>query len=97
MIYWLAVTGQLSAALKQYLICQGVLADELGVAPAAETAALYDEIQRTHGKPLLLTAPAYTGVSALLPAHNLPRQLHGVVGREHELGYIGALLKPSMD
>ena len=96
LIYWLAMTGQPSAALKQYLICQQVLADELGVAPAAETTALYDEIQRQgmHGKPLQLTMPAYQGVTSLLPlpAHNLPRQLNAVVGRERELAYIAARL-----
>lgn len=96
LIYWLAVTGQPSAALKQYLICQRVLADELGVAPAPETTALYDEIQRKgmSGNSLLLTMPAYTGVSSLLPlpTHNLPRQLHAVVGRERELAYIAARL-----
>jgi DNA-binding SARP family transcriptional activator/predicted ATPase len=39
-----AHSGQRSAALAQYAICRQVLADELGVAPADETQALYQAI-----------------------------------------------------
>src|SRR5262249_41150380 len=37
-----ALTGQRSAALHQYDLCRRVLAGELGVAPEAETTALYE-------------------------------------------------------
>ena len=41
----LAMTGQRSAALRQYRECVRALADELGVAPLRETTALYDEVR----------------------------------------------------
>ncbi|HOT92131.1 MAG TPA: AAA family ATPase [Anaerolineae bacterium] len=41
----LALAGQRSAALKQYELCRRLLAEELGVAPTAETEALYDRIR----------------------------------------------------
>jgi len=37
--------GQRKAALAQYERCRQVLADELGVEPSAETAALYEQIR----------------------------------------------------
>ena len=40
-----ARSGQRSAALAQYERCRKVLADELGIAPAAETTALYEHIR----------------------------------------------------
>jgi predicted ATPase/DNA-binding SARP family transcriptional activator len=43
----LAGTGRRSDALAQYAACRRVLADELGVGPAAETVALAERI-RTH-------------------------------------------------
>jgi WD40 repeat protein/DNA-binding SARP family transcriptional activator len=41
----LALGGQRSAALAQYETCRRLLADELGVEPAAETTALYEQIR----------------------------------------------------
>lgn len=41
----LALSGQRGAALAHYEVCRRVLADELGIAPAAETLALYDHIR----------------------------------------------------
>lgn len=41
----LALAGQRSAALKQYELCRRLLVEELGVAPTAETEALYDRIR----------------------------------------------------
>ncbi len=41
----LALSGERSAALAQYERCRRVLADELGVEPAAETTALYQRIR----------------------------------------------------
>lgn len=40
----LALQGERDAALRQYDLCRRLLADELGVAPAPETAALYSRI-----------------------------------------------------
>lgn len=58
--------GQRGAALAQYDRCRKVLADELGIAPAAETTALYEQIrsgplERTAGAHVMTTrqyAPA---------------------------------------
>jgi DNA-binding SARP family transcriptional activator len=41
----LAQCGQRSAALAQYNKCRRLLADELGLEPAAETTALYEKIR----------------------------------------------------
>lgn len=96
LMYWLAVTGQPSAALQQYAICCSALADELGVAPSPETIALYHEIKARgiDGKPTPLPMPAHNSDHSVLPfpAHNLPRQHLSVVGRERELLYLAARL-----
>lgn len=76
----LARTGQRSAALEQYLVCQRVLAEGLGVAPAAETTALYERL-RTAGES---------------PRHNLPAPATTFVGRAHELAQVeNALRRPA--
>jgi DNA-binding SARP family transcriptional activator/tetratricopeptide (TPR) repeat protein len=41
----LALSGRRAAALAQYEACRQVLAEELGVAPGAETTALYERIR----------------------------------------------------
>jgi WD40 repeat protein/DNA-binding SARP family transcriptional activator/predicted ATPase len=41
----LAHSGQRAAALAQYVQCQKILADELGVEPDPETTALYEQIR----------------------------------------------------
>jgi predicted ATPase/DNA-binding SARP family transcriptional activator len=40
-----AHTGQRAAALRQYQLCVGILREELGVTPSAETTALYKQIR----------------------------------------------------
>jgi len=72
----LARTGQHSAALAQYETCRRILAEELGVEPAAETTALYERIQAAR-------SARY---------HNLPSQPTPFVGREEELREIHRLL-----
>lgn len=66
----LALTGQRSAALRQFRECVRALADELGVAPLRETTALYDDVRS--GRLAGLTRPAplavRPAVSALSPA-----------------------------
>lgn len=47
----LARNGQRSAALRQYEICEQILADELGVTPAPTTRALYDQIRTEPAPP----------------------------------------------
>ena len=55
----LALMGERSAALAQYESCQRILADEFGVAPLAETTALYEQIRR--GEMGLPTAAGWAG------------------------------------
>ncbi|MEZ4661938.1 MAG: BTAD domain-containing putative transcriptional regulator [Caldilineaceae bacterium] len=51
-MYYLACTGQRSAALQQYQRCQQLLAEMLDVAPNAEITALYEQIKQGVGQPL---------------------------------------------
>jgi DNA-binding SARP family transcriptional activator len=58
-------TGDRAAAVRQYEACAKALAAELGIEPAAETAALY--------RTLLRAEPPVTVPVSRAPAHNLPR------------------------
>lgn len=72
----LARSGQRSVALAQYQACRQVLAEELGVEPAAETLALYQRIQ--------------TAETAHRP--HLPLQSTSFIGRQKEVAEIQHLL-----
>lgn len=63
----LAWDGQVPAALAQYERCRQLLADELGVEPAAETTALWEQI-RAGALPQLKAEPPAVGPPAV-PAH----------------------------
>lgn len=76
----LALSGQRSAALSQYLRCERSLAAELGVPPDAETTALHRQIQNN------TLAPG----AAL--RHNLPAQPTPLVGRVAERAEIAERL-----
>lgn len=76
----LSKAGKRSAALGQYEICQRVLVDELGVAPAVETRALAEQIR----------ARATDGTS--LRAHNLPASSTRFFGRQREIQQLHELL-----
>lgn len=69
MMMLLARSGQRSAALAQYESCCRILQEELGVAPTAETTALYERI-KSAGPP---------------PPSNLPPQPNAFIGRQTEL------------
>ncbi|MDX1665478.1 MAG: BTAD domain-containing putative transcriptional regulator, partial [Candidatus Promineifilaceae bacterium] len=77
----LALAGERSAALAQYEICVEVLAEELGVPPAAETTALFKAIRAGEIAP---ETKGEKGVGeSAAPRHNLPRP--GIfIGREAE-------------
>jgi DNA-binding SARP family transcriptional activator/tetratricopeptide (TPR) repeat protein len=66
----LAMTGQRSAALRQYRECVRALADELGVAPLRETTALYDDVRsgRLGGSTRPAPLAVRPAVSALPPS-----------------------------
>ena len=75
----LALDGQRSAALAQYETCRQALAQELGIEPADETVALYEQILAK-----VLHAPS--------PLHNLPTGPTPFVGREAELAELAELI-----
>lgn len=77
----LARSGQRDAALAQYTRCCQVLADELGLDPAPETVALYEQIRS--GLPAAAPAP---------PRAHVPAPATQLLGRAEELAQIAALL-----
>ncbi|NIO69801.1 MAG: AAA family ATPase, partial [Anaerolineae bacterium] len=81
----LALSGQRSAALAQYETCRRLLAEELGVEPAAETTRLYEQIRDGE-----LEMPVLPQVAAR--KHNLPAQVTSFIGREREIGEVKQLL-----
>lgn len=82
LIWFLARAGQRTAALDQYETCRRVLAEELGVEPAAATVALRDEVARGGEEPRV-RPPA---------AAQPPQPLTSLIGREGVLATLGALL-----
>lgn len=89
----LAASGQRSAALAQYETCRRLLADELGIEPAAETTALFESIR--DDKVRATPSPAHPPIASP-PPHNLPTQLTPFVGRKMELEHLGMqLLDPA--
>ncbi len=67
--------GRRSDALAQYALCQRILADELGVEPDEETAALYQQIRMPSGGERFAEGSL----------SNLPARLTPLVGRQAEL------------
>lgn len=86
----LVLGGQRSAALVQYETCRRLLADELGVEPAAETTALYQSIRdgRLPAAPIRAAPPAFLD-PAVQPAED-DRPLF--VGRDPELARLDQYL-----
>jgi predicted ATPase len=90
----LASSGQRSAALAQYETCRRLLAEELGVEPAAGTTQLYQAIKEGRELP-----PSEERIRAPVPPpaavvrHNLPLQLTPFVGREAMLAEIADRLQ----
>lgn len=81
----LSASGQRSAALNQYDLCQQYLQDELGVSPEQETSALFQQIQDG-----LLSAPHETAGS--VRPNNLRAPMTPLVGRETEMAQIAGYL-----
>lgn len=78
MMHLLVQANQRAQALSYYERCCQVLDTELGVPPAAETVALYEQILAHEGhSPTPVRQP-----------HNLPRLVSGTVGRTHEVTQI---------
>jgi predicted ATPase len=87
LMHLLALAGRRSAALAQYRTCRRVLAEELGVKPAAETRALYARIK---GQAAGATVSFYSVRPP--PRHDLPPAATPLVGREEELAELADLL-----
>ena len=85
----LALSGQRSAALAQYELCRRLLADELGIEPAAATVQLYEQIK---GEEWSEEAESPPLPHSSAPPHNLPPQMTPFVGRESELAQLQQLL-----
>jgi DNA-binding SARP family transcriptional activator/tetratricopeptide (TPR) repeat protein/type II secretory pathway predicted ATPase ExeA len=89
----LAMTGQRSAALKQYRDCVRALADELGVAPLRETTALYDDVrsgrvtasERPRSALPAATQRAPAAVRGGTPELTVPEVADDFVGRASQL------------
>jgi DNA-binding SARP family transcriptional activator/predicted ATPase len=79
-----ALSGQRSAALRQYELCRQVLNKEMGARPAPATEALYGQIR--DGELLASLAPQN-------PPHNLSAQMTPFVGRAEELRAIDMRLR----
>ncbi len=82
-----AQAGDPATAVQQYQSCVQVMAQELGIAPTAETTALFEAIKANQGL-------AGTGIvvekrpslpPASPPPHNLPIQATSFIGREAAL------------
>ena len=78
-----AQDGQQAAALRQYDLCRQTLEDELGISPAPETRALYQNI---HAGNVIGRERRPS------PRHNLPVQTTTFVGREGEIADMKRLL-----
>jgi predicted ATPase/DNA-binding SARP family transcriptional activator len=85
----LALNGQRSAALQRFERCRAVLAVELGVEPAAETTALYEQIRAAE-----LDGPVKLDYLALprQRRHNLPLPPTPFIGRQSELAALADLI-----
>ncbi len=76
-----ALSGQRHAALEQYQTCRTILDEELGVEPAEETTALWQQIKS--GAIDYAADPDLTHFQ-----HNLPAETTSFVGRQRELALI---------
>lgn len=86
-------SGRQSEALASYAELRARLADELGLDPSPELAALHEAILRQ--APALAPTPASPAGAAPPPERprsNLPAPLTALVGRERSLAGIGQLL-----
>ncbi|MBI5031086.1 MAG: tetratricopeptide repeat protein [Chloroflexi bacterium] len=88
MMRLLALSGERSAALRQYETCQRVLADELGVEPSFETRELLAQISRGE----LVSQQGDVSPTPPLALRPLPLPLTPFIGRKCELEDLQQLL-----
>jgi len=89
----LALRGERAAALAQYQACRRLLAKELGVEPAPQTAALYESIRA--GRLLATQPPSISQPEPTPPsAGELPEEAQPLfVARERELAKLNGWLE----
>ena len=83
-----AHTDQRAAALRQYQVCVDILEDELGIGPAAETTALFKEIQRASGAAERRERSHSARPGAGPRLHNFPAPVTPFVGRVEALAEV---------
>ncbi len=83
LMYVLALSGQQSAALKQYDLCRQILKEELGLDPSRETTTLFQAIRAGELKPADQKLRRY----AALPVDDTK-----FIGREEELVALDKLI-----
>lgn len=99
-----AWSGQQGLALRQYEQCADILAEELGIPPSAETMRLRQELQAAHATLHENQEPSATRHDQQVaqetvrqpvttPRHNLPRRLPKLIGRNHDLRALQAILQ----
>jgi DNA-binding SARP family transcriptional activator/predicted ATPase len=84
----LALSGRRSEALAQYHRCRRLLAEELDVAPSAETTDLFEQIRDGN-----LAGSEPSPRRRLGPTHNLPLAPGPFVGREAEIAELQSCLQ----
>ena len=91
-----AQAGQQAAALRQYNLCCQTLEDELGISPAPETIALYEQIRERKVGPAgtvsLVQPPAFLNTKTELAEFDRPV----LVDREGELAQLDSFLKSAL-
>ncbi len=96
----LALSGQRSAALAQYEACRRLLAEELGVEPAAETTRLYEQIRDGGLKAparFLVSSPDLTArLPPFLAEQAPPVEVPVFVARERELAQLDGCLNAAL-
>jgi DNA-binding SARP family transcriptional activator/Tfp pilus assembly protein PilF len=85
----LAAAGREAEALDHYAAVRTMLADRLGADPGAELQQLHQAILRGHRRP---AAPAVPGPSGVVAPAELPRDLHGFVGRVGSLAHLTTIM-----
>jgi DNA-binding SARP family transcriptional activator len=95
----LALSGQRGAALSQYETCCRLLAEELGVEPAAQTTRLYEQIRDGElGVPAAArpSAPAPAPPAFLTAEEPIAPEQPLFVARERELAKLNAFLDDAL-
>ncbi|MEK6220802.1 MAG: AAA family ATPase, partial [Chloroflexota bacterium] len=85
-----SLTGQRTAALRQYRVCTRIMEEELGVQPLEETTALYHQILESGGKPKF--QPAATAKVTLSASDPTLLGAQILVGRNEELSKLQKIL-----